>query len=53
MTSNHQPGRNLNSKVMHIRKQQVIGLGADGVGAFQHERLCWLQVKCVCVCVQT
>ncbi|XP_062325942.1 piRNA biogenesis protein EXD1 [Osmerus eperlanus] len=30
--------------VMHIRKQQVIGLGADGVGAFQHERLCWLQI---------
>lgn len=30
--------------LMHIRKQQVIGLGLDGVGAFQNERLCWLQV---------
>ncbi|XP_053334222.1 piRNA biogenesis protein EXD1 [Clarias gariepinus] len=30
--------------VMHIREQQVIGLGLDGVGAFQNERLCWLQV---------
>lgn len=30
--------------IMHIRKQQVIGLGLDGVGAFQNERLCWLQV---------
>ncbi|XP_026797150.3 piRNA biogenesis protein EXD1 [Pangasianodon hypophthalmus] len=30
--------------VMHIRKQQAIGLGLDGVGAFQNERLCWLQV---------
>lgn len=31
--------------VMHIRKQQVIGLGLDGIGAFQNERLCWLQVS--------
>lgn len=30
--------------LMHIRKQRVIGLGLDGVGAFQNERLCWLQV---------
>lgn len=30
--------------LIHIRKQQVIGLGLDGVGAFQNERLCWLQV---------
>ncbi|XP_041711107.1 piRNA biogenesis protein EXD1 isoform X1 [Coregonus clupeaformis] len=30
--------------VMLIRKQQVIGIGADGVGTFQHERLCWLQI---------
>ncbi|KAJ8399055.1 hypothetical protein AAFF_G00414340 [Aldrovandia affinis] len=30
--------------VMHIRKQQVIGIGADGVGVSQHERLCWLQI---------
>uniref|UniRef100_A0A4W5QPB8 Exonuclease 3'-5' domain containing 1 n=1 Tax=Hucho hucho TaxID=62062 RepID=A0A4W5QPB8_9TELE len=30
--------------IMHIRKQQVIGIGADGVGTFQHERLCWLQI---------
>ncbi|KAI4893198.1 hypothetical protein NFI96_018516 [Prochilodus magdalenae] len=30
--------------VMHIKKQQVIAIGADGVGVFQHERLCWLQI---------
>ncbi|XP_058271849.1 piRNA biogenesis protein EXD1 [Hemibagrus wyckioides] len=30
--------------IMHIRKQKVIGLGLDGVGVFQSERLCWLQV---------
>ncbi|KAJ8288865.1 hypothetical protein COCON_G00015240 [Conger conger] len=30
--------------VMDIRKQQVIGIGADGVGVSQHERLCWLQI---------
>ncbi|KAJ7989114.1 hypothetical protein DPEC_G00316170 [Dallia pectoralis] len=30
--------------VMHIRRQQVIGIGADGIGSFQHERLCWLQI---------
>lgn len=30
--------------LMHIRKQQVIGLGLDGAGAVQSERLCWLQV---------
>lgn len=31
--------------MMHIKMQQVIGLGADGVGIFQHERLCWIQVR--------
>ncbi|KAJ8341510.1 hypothetical protein SKAU_G00338010 [Synaphobranchus kaupii] len=30
--------------VMDIRKQQVIGIGTDGVGVSQHERLCWLQI---------
>uniref|UniRef100_W5LUA5 3'-5' exonuclease domain-containing protein n=1 Tax=Astyanax mexicanus TaxID=7994 RepID=W5LUA5_ASTMX len=30
--------------VMHIKKQQVVGIGSDGVGVFQHERLCWLQI---------
>ncbi|XP_030643279.1 piRNA biogenesis protein EXD1 [Chanos chanos] len=30
--------------VMHIRKQQVIGIGTDGVGEFHQERLCWLQI---------
>ncbi|KAK3523633.1 hypothetical protein QTP70_005837 [Hemibagrus guttatus] len=30
--------------IMHIRKQKLIGLGLDGVGAFQSERLCWLQM---------
>ncbi|KAG7466382.1 hypothetical protein MATL_G00164140 [Megalops atlanticus] len=30
--------------VMQIRKQQVVGIGSDGVGVFQHERLCWLQI---------
>ncbi|XP_021430908.1 piRNA biogenesis protein EXD1-like [Oncorhynchus mykiss] len=30
--------------MMHIRKQQVIEIGADGVGTFQHERVCWLQI---------
>lgn len=28
----------------HIRHQRVIGVGADGVGTFHQERLCWLQV---------
>ncbi|KAM3871333.1 piRNA biogenesis protein EXD1 [Diretmus argenteus] len=30
--------------VMHIKNQQVIGVGAVGVGPFQHGRLCWLQI---------
>ncbi|XP_076836730.1 piRNA biogenesis protein EXD1 [Brachyhypopomus gauderio] len=30
--------------VMHIQKQQAVGIGIDGIGAFQHERLCWLQI---------
>ncbi|MBN3304988.1 EXD1 protein, partial [Amia calva] len=30
--------------IMHIQTQKVIGLGADGVGISQHERLCWLQI---------
>ncbi|KAF1374959.1 hypothetical protein PFLUV_G00234440 [Perca fluviatilis] len=32
------------SAVMHIKKQHVIGVGADGVEVFKHGRLCWLQV---------
>lgn len=32
------------SKVMHIKRQHVIGVGADGVELFKHGRLCWLQV---------
>ncbi|KAM6968622.1 piRNA biogenesis protein EXD1 [Tautogolabrus adspersus] len=31
--------------VMHIKKQHVIGVGADGVEVFQHGRLCWLQIS--------
>ncbi|XP_020485784.2 piRNA biogenesis protein EXD1 [Labrus bergylta] len=31
--------------VMHIKKQRVIGVGADGVEVFQHGRLCWLQIS--------
>ncbi|XP_060746984.1 piRNA biogenesis protein EXD1 [Tachysurus vachellii] len=30
--------------IIHIQKQKVIGIGLDGVGTFQNERLCWLQV---------
>ncbi|XP_056446135.1 piRNA biogenesis protein EXD1 [Gadus chalcogrammus] len=30
--------------VMHIKKQHVIGVAADGVESFQHGRLCWLQI---------
>lgn len=30
---------------MHIKKQHVIGVGADGVEVFEHGRLCWLQVR--------
>nr|XP_040054849.1 piRNA biogenesis protein EXD1 isoform X2 [Gasterosteus aculeatus aculeatus] len=32
------------SAVMHIKKQHVIGVGADGVELFKHDRLCWLQI---------
>lgn len=32
-------------QVMHIKKQHVIGVGADGVELFKHDRLCWLQVR--------
>ncbi|XP_054470387.1 piRNA biogenesis protein EXD1 [Anoplopoma fimbria] len=32
------------SAVMHIKKQHVIGVGADGVEAYKHGRLCWLQI---------
>uniref|UniRef100_UPI0037E706BF piRNA biogenesis protein EXD1 n=1 Tax=Semicossyphus pulcher TaxID=241346 RepID=UPI0037E706BF len=31
--------------VMHIKKQHVIGVGADGVEVYQHGRLCWLQIS--------
>ncbi|XP_061599282.1 piRNA biogenesis protein EXD1 [Cololabis saira] len=30
--------------VMHIKKQQVIGVGAEGVETFKSGRLCWLQI---------
>ncbi|XP_026161520.1 piRNA biogenesis protein EXD1 [Mastacembelus armatus] len=30
--------------VMHIKKQHVIGVGAEGVELFNHGRLCWLQI---------
>uniref|UniRef100_A0A8D3CTW7 Delta-like protein n=1 Tax=Scophthalmus maximus TaxID=52904 RepID=A0A8D3CTW7_SCOMX len=30
--------------VMHINKQHVIGVGADGVEAFKNGRLCWVQI---------
>uniref|UniRef100_A0A3B4YIY8 Exonuclease 3'-5' domain containing 1 n=1 Tax=Seriola lalandi dorsalis TaxID=1841481 RepID=A0A3B4YIY8_SERLL len=30
--------------VMHIKKQSVISVGADGVEIYQHGRLCWLQI---------
>ncbi|KAK0137602.1 piRNA biogenesis protein EXD1 [Merluccius polli] len=30
--------------VMHIKKQGVIGVAAEGVESFQHGRLCWLQI---------
>lgn len=30
--------------VMYIKKQQVIGVGADGVEIYKHGRLCWLQI---------
>lgn len=37
------------SEVMHIKRQHVIGVGADGVGLFKHGRLCWLQVGKFCL----
>ncbi|XP_072221299.1 piRNA biogenesis protein EXD1 [Leuresthes tenuis] len=30
--------------VMHIKKQHVIGVGAEGVEIFKNGRLCWLQI---------
>ncbi|CAL8286376.1 unnamed protein product [Lota lota] len=30
--------------VMDIKKQNVVGVAADGVESFQHGRLCWLQI---------
>uniref|UniRef100_A0A3Q1EH84 Exonuclease 3'-5' domain containing 1 n=1 Tax=Acanthochromis polyacanthus TaxID=80966 RepID=A0A3Q1EH84_9TELE len=30
--------------VMHIKRQHVIGVGAEGVEVFQNGRLCWLQI---------
>ncbi|XP_033499276.2 piRNA biogenesis protein EXD1 [Epinephelus lanceolatus] len=32
------------SAVMHIKKQRVIGVGADGIEVYKHGRLCWLQI---------
>ncbi|XP_034381224.1 piRNA biogenesis protein EXD1 [Cyclopterus lumpus] len=32
------------SAVMHIKKQSVISVGADGVEVFKYGRLCWLQI---------
>uniref|UniRef100_A0A8C3G3M6 3'-5' exonuclease domain-containing protein n=1 Tax=Cyclopterus lumpus TaxID=8103 RepID=A0A8C3G3M6_CYCLU len=31
-------------QVMHIKKQSVISVGADGVEVFKYGRLCWLQI---------
>ncbi|KAM8917572.1 piRNA biogenesis protein EXD1, partial [Spinachia spinachia] len=31
-------------QVMHIKGQHVIGVAADGVELFKHDRLCWLQI---------
>uniref|UniRef100_A0A3B4AQX5 3'-5' exonuclease domain-containing protein n=1 Tax=Periophthalmus magnuspinnatus TaxID=409849 RepID=A0A3B4AQX5_9GOBI len=31
-------------QVMQIKKQQVIGVGVDGVEIYMHGRLCWLQI---------
>ncbi|XP_034530389.1 piRNA biogenesis protein EXD1 [Notolabrus celidotus] len=30
--------------VMDIKKQQVIGVGVNGIQVYQHGRLCWLQI---------
>ncbi|XP_054652353.1 piRNA biogenesis protein EXD1 isoform X2 [Dunckerocampus dactyliophorus] len=32
------------SAVMNIKKQHVVGVGADGVAMYNHGRLCWLQI---------
>lgn len=37
-------------QVMHIKKQHVIGVGADGVEVFKNGRLCWLQVRSLFFC---
>ncbi|CAL1575052.1 unnamed protein product [Knipowitschia caucasica] len=33
------------SAIMHIKKQQVVGVGVDGVEIYKHGRLCWLQIS--------
>ncbi|XP_061824942.1 piRNA biogenesis protein EXD1 isoform X1 [Nerophis lumbriciformis] len=30
--------------VMNIKKQHVVGVGADGVALYKHGRMCWLQI---------
>ncbi|XP_068608172.1 piRNA biogenesis protein EXD1 [Brachionichthys hirsutus] len=35
---------NFGPAVMDIKRQHAIGVGADGVDAFKHGRLCWLQI---------
>ncbi|XP_061156844.1 piRNA biogenesis protein EXD1 [Syngnathus typhle] len=30
--------------IMQIKKQHVVGVGADGVDMYKHGRLCWLQI---------
>ncbi|KAM4542803.1 piRNA biogenesis protein EXD1 [Odontesthes bonariensis] len=35
---------NFGPAVMHIKKQHVIGVGAEGVEIFKNGRLCWLQI---------
>jgi len=36
---------------MHIKKQNVISVGADGVEVFKNGRLCWLQVRSSAFCL--
>ncbi|MGH0138122.1 UNVERIFIED_CONTAM: hypothetical protein FKN15_016503 [Acipenser sinensis] len=31
--------------IIHIQNQRVIGVGVDGVGISQHERVCWMQIS--------
>ncbi|XP_058848162.1 piRNA biogenesis protein EXD1-like [Acipenser ruthenus] len=31
--------------IIHIQNQRVIGVGVDGVGFSQHERVCWMQIS--------